>query len=312
MRNGQPLGVVDLDLMLDNRNQVVIAPGRPALLQLDFDLAASHEVDISTVPAIATAQPFIVATIEPVEDKDLRVRGPLVSVDTNASSYVIDLRPFNDPTSRLGTLHRPYGRSTTAFEIDGVEYEGAAGLATLAGKAAGTPTVAAGVLDVSERSFTASDVLAGDSVPGARFDVVVGNVIARAGDTLTVRGGTVIRRDGTVRFLRGDIDVLLGPNTIVTRDGGGRNLLRPDRDLGRPAHPCLRRCDGNPDCGFADARCDRRPRAHEADAPHGQRGLGEPGPGQPRPVLDRRPPARDLRLRRHGHFRRDRRRPAQL
>jgi hypothetical protein len=30
-----------------------------------------------------------------------------------------------------------------------------------------------------------------------------------------------------VRYLRGDISVLIGPNTIVTRDGGGRNLLRP-------------------------------------------------------------------------------------
>ena len=90
---GQPLGVVDLDLMLDNRNHVVIAPGRPALLQLDFDLAASHEVDITTVPAIAVAQPFVVATIEPVEDKELRVRGPLVSVDTNASSYVSTCGP---------------------------------------------------------------------------------------------------------------------------------------------------------------------------------------------------------------------------
>ncbi len=224
--SGQALGVVDLDLMLDNRNYVVIAPGRPALLQLDFDLAASHEVDISTVPARAVAQPFVVATIEPVEDKELRVRGPLVSVDTNASNYVIDLRPFNHPSARLGRF-TVSTTASTAFEIDGVEYAGAAGLATLAGKAAGTPTGAFGVLDLSDRSFTASDVLAGDSVPGARFDVVYGNVIARAGDTLTVRGGTVIRRDGTVRFLRGDITVLIGPNTIVTRDGGGRNLLRP-------------------------------------------------------------------------------------
>jgi len=224
--NGVALGVVDVDLMLDNRNHVVIAPGIPALLQLDFDLAASHEVDISTVPVTAVAQPFVVATIEPVEDKELRVRGPLVSVDTNAGSYVIDLRPFNDATSRLGrfTVHTD---SSTAFEIDGVEYEGAAGLAQLAGKAAGTPTLAAGVLDVAARSFTASDVLAGDSVPGAQFDVVYGNVTARAGDLLTVRGGTVIRRDGSVRYLRGDITVLIGPDTIVTRDGGGRNLLRP-------------------------------------------------------------------------------------
>ncbi len=223
---GQALGVIDLDLMLDNRNHVVIAPGRPAMLQLDFDLAASHEVDITTVPATAVARPFVVATIEPVEDKELRVRGPLVSVDTNASTYVIDLRPFNHPDAWLGR-HTVHTTPSTAFEIDGMEYEGAAGLATLAGKPAGTPTAAFGVLDLSDRTFTASDVLAGDSVPGPRFDVVHGNVIARAGDTLTVRGGTVIRRDGGARFLRGDITVLIGPDTIVTRDGGGRNLLRP-------------------------------------------------------------------------------------
>jgi len=224
--SGNALGVVDLDIRLDNRNHVTIAPGRPALLQLDFDLAASHEVDISTVPAKATAEPFIVASLEPVEDKELRVRGPLVSVDTNASSYVIDLRPFNHPDARLGrfTVHTD---AFTAFEIDGVEYVGAAGLATLAGKPAGTRTAAFGVLDLSDRAFTASDVLAGDSVPGPRFDVVRGNVIARAGDVLTVRGGTVIRRDDSVRFLRGDITVLIGPDTLVTRDGGGRNLLRP-------------------------------------------------------------------------------------
>jgi hypothetical protein len=224
--NGVPLGVVDLAIELDNRNHIIIAPGRPALLQLDFDLAASHEVDITTTPVTAVALPFIVATVEPVDDKELRVRGPLVSVNTNASSYLIDLRPFNDATARLGQV-TVNTTAATAFEIDGVESVGTAGLATLAGKAAGTPTIAHGVLDVAARSFTADRVLAGDSVPGSLFDVVVGNVIARSGDTLTVRGGTLIRRNDVVRFIRNDISVELGPNTKVTRDGGGLNLLRP-------------------------------------------------------------------------------------
>ena len=224
--DGQPLGVVDLDIRLDNRNHVFIAPGVPALLQLDFDLAASHAVDITTNPVTAAAEPFVVASIESVEDKELRVRGPLVSVDTNASNYVIDLRPFHHPSARLGRLTVDT-TATTSFEIDGVEYVGAAGLSALAALGAGTPTIAHGVLDVSERSFTAERVLAGDSVPGPRFDVVIGNVIARAGDTLTVRGGTLIRRSGEVRFIRGDITVLIGPDTLVTRDGGGFNLLRP-------------------------------------------------------------------------------------
>jgi len=114
--NGVPLGVVDLAIELDNRNHIIIAPGRPALLQLDFDLAASHEVDITTTPVTAVALPFIVATVEPVDDKELRVRGPLVSVNTNASSYLIDLRPFNDATARLGQVRsirrrRPPSRS---------------------------------------------------------------------------------------------------------------------------------------------------------------------------------------------------------
>jgi hypothetical protein len=117
--NGAALGVVDLAIRLDNSNHVVVAPGRPALLTLDFDLAASHAVDLTTSPVTATAEPFVIATLEPVEDKEFRVRGLLVSVNTNASSYVIDLRPFNHPSARLGqmTVHT---NTTTAFEIDGV------------------------------------------------------------------------------------------------------------------------------------------------------------------------------------------------
>lgn len=223
---GAPLGTRTLEIRLDNRNQVVIGPGRPALLQLDFDLAASHTVDVSTNPATAVAEPFVVASIEPVDQKDLRLRGPLVSVDTNASSYVIDLRPFNHPSARLGQVTIDT-TPETAFEIDGVEFEGAAGLAQLATKPAGTRTAAFGTLHVSDRSFTASDVLAGDSVPGDRFDAVIGNVLSRSGDTLTVRGATIVTNDGNVRFIRGDATVLIGPDTLVTRDGGGRNLLRP-------------------------------------------------------------------------------------
>jgi len=225
--NDNTLGVQTLDIELDNANHVTIAPGIPRLLQLDFDLAASHDVDITTSPATVTAEPFVVASLEPVEEKELRIRGPLLSVDTNASTYTIDIRPFNHPSARLGRFTVDT-TAATAFEIDGVEFEGAAGLAQLAGSPVGTRTAAFGTLNLSDRSFTAENVLAGDSVPGARFDVVHGNVIARAGDTLTVRGGTLIRRDDTVRFIRGDITVEIGPDTIITADGGGRNLLRPD------------------------------------------------------------------------------------
>ena len=223
-QDGQPLGQVDVQIMLDNRNHVVIAPGRPALLQLDFDLTASHTVDTTTAPVRAVAEPFIVASIEPVDEKELRVRGPLLSVDTTANSYLIDVRPFNLRDARLGefTIHTT---SSTHFEVDGNTLTGAAGLEALARLGVGTATVAFGTLDVASRSFTAERVHAGTSVAGSQFDVLSGNVTARNGNTLTVRGGTMIRRSGSVTFIRDDITLLVGPDTGVIRDGQMGNSL---------------------------------------------------------------------------------------
>ncbi len=221
--NGDPLGQVDVEIQLDNANRVIVAPGTPALLQLDFDLAASHEVNTATVPVTATADPFLLATIEPVDEREFRVRGPLVSVDEAAGSYVVDLRPFNHPSARNGefTIETTVN---TAFEVDGEELTGAAGLAALADLPTDAPTVAQGVYDVAARAFTADRVLAGDSVPGADFDVVIGNVAARSGNRLTVLGGTVIRRDDSVVFARGAIEVDIGQNTVVRKEGDASAL----------------------------------------------------------------------------------------
>lgn len=225
--NGDSLGVVDLEIELDNANHIVIAPGLQALLQLDFDLAASHEVNISTVPVTAVVDPVLIASIVPIDQREFRVRGPLVSVDEAAGSYVVDLRPFNHPSAAHGRF-TVLTTAATEFEVDGEELAGAAGLAALADLGAGTPTVAHGVYDVAEREFTADRVLAGDSVPGANFDVVIGNVLARDGNELIVRGGTVIRRDDSVVFARGDITVEIGPSTGVTKVGDGVNPLNID------------------------------------------------------------------------------------
>src|SRR5262245_2385471 len=61
---GDSLGVVDVELELDDANHITVATGTPALLQLDFDLAASHDVDLGTTPATVVAEPFLVASIE--------------------------------------------------------------------------------------------------------------------------------------------------------------------------------------------------------------------------------------------------------
>jgi len=222
--SGAARGVVDVRLVLDNRHRLVVGPGRPALLLLDFDLATSHTADLSTMPATVIASPTLIASLEPVEEKELRVRGPLVSVDPAAGSYVIDVSPFHDRHARLGqvTIHTD---ADTAFEVNGVGFEGAAGLEALAAAGGGTPTVAFGALTVSERRLEAARVHAGSSVPGAGIDAVLGNVLARSEDQLLVRGATIVRSADGARFARNTIRVVLGPDTNVLRDGQGSSSM---------------------------------------------------------------------------------------
>ena len=131
-----PLTTVDLDIQLDNRHQLTITPGKPALLELDFDLAASNTVDLTKAPVQVMVKPFIVASVDVADTREARVRGPLVSVDTAAGDYRIDLRPFNLASARLGqvTVHTT---STTQFEIDGTTYTGSDGITALNALAAG-------------------------------------------------------------------------------------------------------------------------------------------------------------------------------
>ncbi|MBT8080592.1 MAG: hypothetical protein KJO31_18575, partial [Gammaproteobacteria bacterium] len=151
--------------------------------------------------------------VDPVDEKDIRVRGPLVSVDVDALTYTVALRPFYDRVGDFGEINVKID-DATEFEVDEVLLTGVEGLQALADAGAGTLTVAQGTLNVAEREFTAAIVLAGSSVPGHDSDAVKGNVIARNGDELVVRGGTVILRD-TRAFFRDDVTVTIGPDTKV-------------------------------------------------------------------------------------------------
>src|SRR5882762_9589548 len=189
-----------MKVTLDNARQLVIAPLASSLLDLDFNLAASNLVDMS-VPAspVVTVNPLLAADVNPDSPKPHRIRGPLDSVNTQAGSFTLILRPFN-------LLHGDHGRlafltdSNTTFEIDQVNYVGSAGLSALAAKSQLTATLAIGTLDLTSRRFIATEVLAGSSVPFGTSDVLTGNVTARIGNTLTVRGAELVRSDGTLSF----------------------------------------------------------------------------------------------------------------
>lgn len=215
--SGTPIDQATFRIRLSDRDQLFITRGRPSLLTVDFDLAASHLVDVTPTPAVAQAEPFIVAEVDPVDEKVIRVRGPLASVDVTGMNYTVALRPFYDRVGDFGRV-TVYATEQTEFEIDEVSYMGSEGLAALEAAGTGTPTVALGTLNVADREFTADIVLAGTSVPGSDTDAVKGNVIARNGNELVVRGGTVILRD-TRAFFRDDVTVTIGPDTKIFKRG---------------------------------------------------------------------------------------------
>ena len=207
----------ELKIHLSDRDRLIVTKGRPALLQLDFDLAASHEVDIQPTPAEARSAQFILAEVSPVDEKDIRARGPLISVNEDAMTYTIAIRPFHDLMGDFGRFN-VHVTDETEFEVDEELFTGIEGLRALNAAGQGTPTVAAGTLNVAEREFTATLVLAGSSVPGIERDAVAGNVIKRDGNFLTVRGATVIAADRRAHF-HDDVVVEIGPDTKVFRDG---------------------------------------------------------------------------------------------
>lgn len=247
---GDVLGQTELRVRLANRDQLRITRGRAALLQLDFDLDASHTVDIAPTPAEATSEMFIVAEVSPVDEKQIRARGLLGAVNVDEMTYAIRVRPFHDRDGDHGRL-RVHVTNETEFEVNGELFAGADGLRALDAAGAGTPTVAGGTLNVADREFTAVRVLAGSSVPGYDSDAVVGNVIARDGNLLTVRGATIIPSDRSAHF-HDDVVVEVGPDTAVFRDGHRR------RDLGIDAISIGQRVTIRGDVGDA---------ATDADAP---------------------------------------------
>ncbi len=215
--DGEPLAQATLDVQLSNRDRLVVGRGRIAFLQLDFDLEASHTVDLVPEQATAMAETFILAEVSPVDEKTLRVRGPAVSVEPDALTYTIALRPFRDRDGDFGPATINVTEDTE-FEVNGDVFAGAAGLEALAAAGEGTPSIALGTLVTAERRFTAERVLAGSSVPGADRDAVVGNVIARDGNLLTIRGATLVPRDRRAHF-HDDVVVEVGESTRVFKDG---------------------------------------------------------------------------------------------
>jgi hypothetical protein len=211
---GGALSTLAVDVRLDGNKPLTVAPGLPAHLTLDFDLQATNTVDLDA--GTVTVLPLLVAEVNAEAPKPHRVRGPLLSVDAADGSFVVSIRPFHLEAGDFGRL-RVATDAQTLFEIDGQSYQGEAGLAALAAKPTFTATVAIGELQLPGRGFRATQVMAGSSVAFGGSDAVSGSVTARSGNTLTVRGATLVRADRALLF-NDDVTVVLDASTRVTRE----------------------------------------------------------------------------------------------
>lgn len=230
-RSGNPVTTLDLNVRLDGGRRLVIAPGVPAHLTLDFNLAVSNHVDLSGATPVVTVDPFLIAEVQPEAPKPHRARGPLKSVDTANSRFEVFIRPFHSPRGDYGTLTVAVNDST-AYEINGSGFQGGAGLTALAAQPALTAVIAIGQLDAGAHRFLAEEVYAGSSVPYGTSDVATGAVVARSGDVLTVRGALLLRADGSVTF-RDTVAVTVADTTLVAKQTQpGAGVTKDDISIG--------------------------------------------------------------------------------
>ncbi len=216
--SGDPVTSMTLEVKLEDKNRLIIAPGIPASLTLDFDLSASHQTVFENGEPTTTIEPVLIADVELERGKTHRVRGPLISVNVPGNTYRVGLRPFHH---KMGGDHR-FGRldihvsEDTVYEIDGASYTGAAGLNEMNNLPVATATIALGELKRHPRRFVATQVYAGTSVPGGDLDVITGHVTARVGNLLTIVGATLVRSDANAVF-NDVVEVTVADSTIVKK-----------------------------------------------------------------------------------------------
>ncbi len=227
--DGLPITTLPVEVHLEGRNSLVIAPGIPVHLTLDFNLEASNHVDLSIpdVPVL-TVEPYLLAEVNLENNKIHRLRGPLKEVNPADGTFRVIIRPFihllAGGDERFGTLE-VVTDGETIYDINGQYYEGDEGLEVLDQQQVLTAIVVIGDLDINLRRFEARHVYAGSSVPGGDLDVVTGNVVSRTGNQLAVRGATLIRAQGSVVF-NDEMEILLENTTIV-----GRQLSKDRFDI---------------------------------------------------------------------------------
>jgi hypothetical protein len=244
MVNGAPVKVTVVDpsgvapttiavtVSLDPSSLLILQPtfatSNALRLAINYDMTASNSVNLATSPPTLTVKPFMSLATTAADNKLIRVRGPLINSSVNTGTYTVVVRPFFDEINSLGT-NTIFNDANTVYTLGGVTYVGSSGLNALSQTSAGstvtaafctfepTPTPAPGV---TAGIFHTVYVVAGGTLEDFFTDGMEGDVIARSGNTLTVRGATLFANAAQViQYEDTDSFLLVGAGTLVTADG---------------------------------------------------------------------------------------------
>ncbi len=226
--DGNAISQISVDISLNGGSEFVIAPGVPAHFTLDFDLDASNEITINGTDASVTVNPVLVADTLLEDPKPHRLRGLLNNVDETAQQFTVLMRPFRHTQQAFGELLVQVDENSV-YEIDGQNVSNDTGLAQLARLDANSPIIVMGELQLvdEQRQFIASEIYAGSSVPWGDKDIVRGHVVARNGNTLSLRGASIILADNSFRF-NDSIQVELNAETQVVKQADNNGSFTGD------------------------------------------------------------------------------------
>jgi len=181
-------------------DRLICPVNRHKLLEFDIDLDQSMTTD--TAGNTATMEAAFVMHVDPATPKPLLAVGTLVSVDTVASTFVMEVRTLAGTLLTQATLHSD---AATIWHIDGVSSLGAAGLASLGAAPAGTWVQVVAAIDPFLPQFDAVYVEAGTGTYNGGSDIVEGHIVDRVGGAgtdpvLTVRGHSTDAAHTTLQF----------------------------------------------------------------------------------------------------------------
>jgi len=234
---GNPLSQVAVAVRLDDRNRLLIAPGVPMHLQLDYDLKATNTVTFDTQGvATMSVEPYLIADLNHDDgSKTQRVRGLLDTVAPAEHTFTALIRPFY---AALSGDHQHFGLTTvttdsaTLYDLNGTSYQGPDGLTAMQGLAPHCALVVLGRLEFAPLRFVATQVSGGSSVAWSGKDIAAGTVLARSGNSLRLKGATLVHSDGSLTF-NDLLTVTIASGTGVRRQLSAASFTSADISVGQ-------------------------------------------------------------------------------